>query len=128
MAEKEQAVPSSPDDERTARYARILGRMIRCETVSSVSGVGVEKFRSFRLLLPSLFPRLFSICEYTEFTDGFALRWPGRDPEAKPVLFMNHHDVVEAGGEFCSGKNDLVLLRLHGRNDRCRSGRGLPLV
>ena len=100
MAEKEQAVPSSPDDERTARYARILGRMIRCETVSSVSGVGVEKFRSFRLLLPSLFPRLFSICEYTEFTDGFALRWPGRDPEAKPVLFMNHHDVVEAGGEW----------------------------
>ena len=99
MTENEQAVFSSPDDERDARYARTLGQMIRCETVSSVSG-GAEKFRSFRQLLPALFPRLFSVCDYTEFTNGFTLRWPGQDPEVKPVLFMNHHDVVEAGGKW----------------------------
>ena len=74
--------------------------LIRCETVSSPDSAGEEKFHSFRLMLPALFPALFGSGEYREFSNGFTLRWPGRNPEAKPVLFLNHHDVVEAAGEW----------------------------
>ena len=83
-------------------YAVSLGRMIRMETVSSLAETegGREKFRAFRRLLRELFPALFRKAEYTEFADGFVLQWKGRDPSRMPILFMNHHDVVEAGGDW----------------------------
>ena len=100
MTDNEKPVLRGSADERTARYAQALGQMIRCETVSSPDSAGEEKFHSFRLMLPALFPALFGSGEYREFSNGFTLRWPGRNPEAKPVLFLNHHDVVEAAGEW----------------------------
>ncbi len=87
-------------DERTARYAGTLSGLIRLETVSGPATSGDPKFHAFREALKAAFPALFSRGEYTEFTDGFALRWPGRDPALQPDLYMNHHDVVEAGGAW----------------------------
>lgn len=87
-------------DEQTARYAESLARLIRLETVSGPDTSGDAKFHAFRELLKEMFPALFDRAEYTEFTDGFVLRWQGQDPAAQPDLFMNHHDVVEAGGEW----------------------------
>lgn len=104
-------------DPKTERYAAALSRMIRMETVSSDSGSDPAKFESFRLLLRELFPAVFARCEYTALEDGFALRWPGRDPSALPVLFMNHHDVVEANGEWTHPpfSGDIADGRLWGR-------------
>ena len=87
-------------EERAARYAENLARLIRLETVSGPDTSGDGKFHAFRETLKTVFPALFSNAEYTEFTDGFVLRWAGADASAKPVLFMNHHDVVEANGEW----------------------------
>ena len=89
----------SPDP-RTALYAESLSGLIRLETVSGSDTSGDNKFHAFRELLKDMFPALFSHAEYTEFTDGFVLRWEGLDSAAQPDLFMNHHDVVEAGGEW----------------------------
>lgn len=80
-------------EERTLRYAEALGQMIRAETVR-------DGFHAFRELLRGLFPVLFAAGEYTEYEDSFTLRWAGRDPEKLPLLFMNHHDVVEAHGQW----------------------------
>lgn len=90
-------------DVKTEQYARTLSRMIRHETVSSYTETSREKFHSFRVLLRKLFPSVFSKCEMTEFNDGFVLKWNGKDPGRSPVLFMNHHDVVEASGTWEHG-------------------------
>ena len=100
-------------DARTERYAASLAEMIRRETVSADGERDGAKFASFRDLLAQLFPHIFGACERTDFPDGFVLRWRGRDASRLPVLFMNHHDVVEAaegwthepfGGEIAEGK------------------------
>ena len=108
---------SVPPNGRTALYAESLSRLIRLETVSGPGTSGNKKFHAFRGLLKDTFPALFSNAEYTEFTDGFVLRWKGRDAAAKPDIFMNHHDVVEAGGEWRHGpfSGDVAEGRLWGR-------------
>ena len=100
-------------DERTERYAAQLAAMIRKQTVSSYEDVDFTKFKEFRELLASLFPNIFAHGERKDFERGFVLHWPGKDPEKLPVLFMNHHDVVEVtdgwthgpfSGEIADGK------------------------
>ena len=107
--------PAHPD-ERTMRYAESLSRLIRMETVSGPETSGDVKFHAFRGLLKDTFPALFGHADYTEFTDGFVLRWPGLDAAAQPDLFMNHHDVVAAGGEWQHGpfSGDIAEGRLWG--------------
>ncbi len=87
-------------EHRTAQYAKTLASMIRSETISSYDHPHTEKFESFRILLKELFPEVFSQCEYLEFERCFMLRWAGRDAGKQPVLFMNHHDVVEPNGAW----------------------------
>lgn len=102
---------------RTDRYAESLSRLIREETVSGPGTSGDGKFHAFRELLKDVFPALFAHAEYTEFTDGFVLRWAGRDLSAQPDLFMNHHDVVEAGSGWRHGpfSGEIAEGRLWGR-------------
>lgn len=104
-------------DEQTARCAETLARLIRMETVSGPDTSGNAKFHAFRELLKDMFPALFGLAEYTEFPDGFVLRWKGRDPSLQPDLYMNHHDVVEAGGEWRHDpfSGDIADGRLWGR-------------
>ena len=90
-------------DARTEKYAATLSKMIRHETVSDYTDLPTNKFREFRILLRELFPSLFAHCEMTEFDNGFVLKWAGKDTAKAPVLFMNHHDVVEADGEWEHG-------------------------
>ena len=90
-------------EQMTEQYAAVLGRMLRAETVSVRDSADNGKFAAFRRLLKELFPALFTRCEYTEFPDGFVLRWEGKSSEKLPVLFMNHHDVVEANGPWTHG-------------------------
>lgn len=104
-------------DDQTLGYAESLARLIRLETVSGPDTSGAGKFHAFRELLKEIFPALFGCAEYTEFTDGFVLRWKGQDPSAQPDLFMNHHDVVEAGGAWQHGpfSGEIADGRLWGR-------------
>ncbi len=84
--------------DRQEEYIRELSEMIACETVSSASKR--DGFDELRALLRRLFPRLFSISSLEEFSGSLLLVWHGSDPEAEPILLMNHHDVVEASGTW----------------------------
>lgn len=82
------------------KYAAALSAMIRKETVSEVGNEDRTKFREFHALLKKLFPHIFAAAEFEDMDGSFLLRWKGKDSSALPVLFMNHHDTVEANGDW----------------------------
>ena len=86
-------------DSRTAAYADKLSLLIQKETVSFENEKDKRKFYEFQRILSETFPRVFETCEYEDFDGSFLLRWKGTG-EGKPILLMNHHDVVEASGEW----------------------------
>ena len=87
-------------DVRTEKYVSVLSEMIKCDTVSEYGIIEEEKFLKFHELLKKLFPNFFSVCEIETFTGSLLIKWKGSDSGKKPVLFMNHHDVVEAVGNW----------------------------
>ena len=87
----------NPD--RTARYAQGLASLIRCETISAKGQPDKSKFHKFHHQLRELFPALFSVCQFEEFDGSFLLRWKGKNDQ-NPIMLMNHHDVVEASGNW----------------------------
>lgn len=87
-------------DTRTNEYAARLSRLIQAETVSSHRETDLSKFYSFHKLLKKEFPSIFAACELEDFSGSILLRWRGKDENMLPILLMNHHDVVEASGEW----------------------------
>ncbi len=88
------------DAERQERYIENFCKLIRMETVSDPScGNSPEDFAKFRELTWELFPNIRKACEYREFDGAMVLKWKGADPSKRPVLFMNHYDVVPAKAE-----------------------------
>lgn len=86
-------------DNRTEHYAQCLSALIRAETVSQENQTDKSKFYGFHDLLRQMFPKLFSICCYEDYEGSFLLRWRGNG-SGMPILLMNHHDVVEASGNW----------------------------
>ncbi len=86
-------------DTRTDGYAARLSRMIQAETVSEKDAFGRAKFDRFHALLRELFPTVFASCEIEDFDGSLLLCLRGTGVGA-PILLMNHHDVVEAPGEW----------------------------
>ena len=87
------------DAQRTTQYAQRLSRMVQLETVSTTNQKDKTKFYQFHDLLRELFPNLFAVCTYENFDGSFLLHWTGHSQEG-PLLLMNHHDVVEASGNW----------------------------
>lgn len=86
-------------DIRSEKYALGLSRLIALKTVSSESDNDINKFYEFHDLLRDEFPNLFSVCEFEDFEGSILLKWKGKIDQA-PILLMNHHDVVEATGQW----------------------------
>lgn len=86
-------------DSRTEGYAQSLSRMIQAETVSVKNQTDRAKFYAFHDLLRQLFPNLFAACIFEDFDGSILLYWKGMSANA-PILLMNHHDVVEATGDW----------------------------
>ena len=86
-------------EKRTERYSQQLAALIRCETVSCENQTDKGKFHEFHGLLREQFPKLFGCCILEEFEGSILLRWKGSG-SANPVMLMNHHDVVEASGNW----------------------------
>ena len=86
-------------DTRTEMYAQRLSRLIRCETVSRENQTDKTKFYRFHDLLREMFPNLIRVCTWEDFGGSFLLCWKGAG-EGEPILLMNHHDVVEAPGNW----------------------------
>lgn len=86
-------------DERTELYARHLAALIRQETISSENQTDKRKFYDFQKLLREQFHQLYTCCDQEDFNGSFLLRWEGSGT-GNPVMLMNHHDVVEAPGNW----------------------------
>lgn len=86
-------------DTRTSEYAESLARLIREETISVYYKPDPTRFREFHKVLREEFPHLFEVAEFEDFEGSILLRWRGSSAD-DPILFMNHMDVVEAGGEW----------------------------
>ena len=87
-------------DNRGMQYAEILSKLIKVETISSRDDKDRTKFLEFHKVLRETFPNLFNTVECEEFDGSLLLKWKGTDSSLKPVMLMNHHDVVEASGEW----------------------------
>ena len=78
-----------------------LQQLVRCKTISYNNHDLEDKaeFRKLKDLLPTLYPNVFSACEYTEFPEeAILLRWPGKKP-GDPAVMMAHYDVVPVDEE-----------------------------
>ncbi len=86
-------------DSRTQYYAQNLSHLIKAETVSFENQTDKAKFYSFHNLLKEMFPNIFNTCKFEDFNGSFLMHWKGLD-SSQPILLMNHHDVVEASGDW----------------------------
>ena len=86
-------------ESRNEYYAQSLSRLIRAETISSKDQGDKSKFYAFHDLLRQMFPTLFSVASYEDVNGSFLLHWKGQS-DREPILFMNHHDVVEASADW----------------------------
>lgn len=87
-------------ENRKMQYAEILSKLISTETISSRESKDITKFLAFHEVLRETYPKLFSTVEAENFDGSLLLKWKGTSPSLKPIILMNHHDVVEASGEW----------------------------
>ena len=78
-----------------------LAQLVRCKTVSyndhSMEDEG--EFQKLIALLPTLYPRVFEVCEFQQLPDRALLfRWPGKK-SGDPAVLMAHYDVVPVNEE-----------------------------
>lgn len=85
--------------ERAEKYGRGLAAIIRHETISSRYDASREKFYKLHETLEELFPNIHAKCEKKVFDGSLLFKWEGKKNH-DPILFMSHHDVVEAGGKW----------------------------
>lgn len=90
------------NDGKSMEYAKKLGALIRCETISVTGDKSTEKFEKFHQLIFDMFPRLFEKAETEVFDGSLLIRLKGKT-DKKPLLLMSHHDVVEATGQWSHG-------------------------
>lgn len=87
-------------ENRSMQYAEILSKLIQVETISSRENRDITKFRGFHEVLRETFPNFFKTVECEDFNGSLLLKWKGTDSSLEPIMLMNHHDVVEASGEW----------------------------
>ncbi len=85
--------------ERAIEYGKKLSTMVQKETISSRFEADREKFYEFHEILEQLFPNVHKVCEKKVFDGSLLFKWSGTGTK-KPILFMSHQDVVEAGGDW----------------------------
>ena len=88
------------DQKLSGIYAERLSRLVQIETISQYGQTDLDKFYRFHELLKQEFPSISAACEWEEHNGSLLLRWRGKDSSKMPILLMNHHDVVEATGEW----------------------------
>ena len=85
-------------------HAEKLLKMIQCETVSVKGSYDDTEFAKLRAVVAELFPVLHEKAEKRIFSDDcWMYRIPGKDRN-RNIMFMSHHDVVPAEGEWKHAK------------------------
>ncbi len=90
------------EGERAEKYGQQLAKLIQKETISSRFDADRTKFLEFHEILEEMFPTLHKTCEKHVFNGSLLYKWSGKG-NSEPVLFMSHHDVVEANGTWEHG-------------------------
>lgn len=90
------------ESSRAEKYGMELSKLIQKETISSRFESDRTKFLEFHELLEGMFPQIHKICEKHVFNGSLLYKWSGKGTH-EPILFMNHHDVVEATGTWEHG-------------------------
>jgi carboxypeptidase PM20D1 len=78
------------------KAVRDLSELVRCKTVSyrDPSLEDDAEFEKLIALLPSLYPNVNKVCEFTRLENrGLLFRWEGKKSDA-PAVMMAHYDVV----------------------------------
>ena len=104
--------------EQLDAYAGKMGDMIRVPTVSKAEHEDLTQFYGFHKVLEQLFPALHSSLEKTVLQGTLLYRWPGKDPDKKPILLMGHQDVVPASDQgWCVGaySGEVMEGKVYGR-------------
>lgn len=100
--EAKTAIVKLDESDRAKEYGEKLAKMVRKETISSRFDPERTKFYEFHEILEKLFPNVHATCEKHVFNGSLLFKWSGKG-EHEPVLFMSHHDVVEANGTWEHG-------------------------
>ena len=85
--------------ERAVEYGKKLSTLVQKETISSRFEPDRTKFFEFHEILEEMFPNIHKTCEKHVFNGSLLFKWSGKGNH-EPILFMSHHDVVEAGGTW----------------------------
>ena len=93
------AVVELDKTERAVLYGEKLSKMIQVETISEPHQKDRTKFLEFHKVLEKEFPNVHKTCEKNVLNGSLLFCWKGTG-EKEPIMFMSHHDVVEAGGEW----------------------------
>ena len=93
------AVVQLDKSERAVEYGKNLSKMVQKETISSRFDPDRTKFYEFHEILEELFPNVHKTCEKHVFNGSLLFKWSGKGTH-EPILFMSHHDVVEATGTW----------------------------
>lgn len=87
---------------RAEKYGKQLSKLVQKETISSRFDEDRTKFLEFHELLEEIFPNVHKTCEKHVFNGSLLFKWSGKG-NSEPILFMSHHDVVEANGTWEHG-------------------------
>ena len=87
---------------RAEKYGKQLSELVRKETISSRFDEDRSKFLEFHQILEEMFPNIHKTCEKHVFNGSLLYKWSGKG-SSEPILFMSHHDVVEANGVWEHG-------------------------
>lgn len=83
------------------KYAQILSEMVKINTLSREDGKS-DEMESFHAKMHELFPSILKVADLEVLYGCVILKWKGKDSTHR-VLFMNHHDVVPATGNWTHG-------------------------
>ncbi len=109
-----QSARKNRSDAQNAAYAKALKGLIDCKTVWTEDGQNRAEYDRFYQVVAQTFPTLHAKAERLTFGDGcFFYRIAGKNPR-KNLLFMSHHDVVDATpgwdtDPFCAVEKDGCL-------------------
>ena len=101
VPKKQERVEAAPVYVNSEKATADLAEMIRCKTVSHSDPTldDETEFLKFEQLLPRLFPKVYSKCEFTKLGDRSLLfKWNGMHHDA-PTVLMSHYDVVSVVSE-----------------------------
>lgn len=90
------------ESSRAEKYGKQLSKLVQKETISSRFDEDRTKFLEFHELLEETFPNVHKTCEKHVFNGSLLFKWSGKG-NSEPILFMSHHDVVEATGTWEHG-------------------------